>query len=60
MACFLACDIKKLTKFAYDDVCDVFGGSFNFNRVLKKICLYLLMFIFKKVHGTGGVVTNFE
>jgi len=25
LACFLACDIKKLTKFQYDDACDVFG-----------------------------------
>jgi Amt family ammonium transporter len=30
VACLYACDINKLTKFKYDDTCDVFGGTLVF------------------------------
>ena len=25
MVCYFACELKKFTKFKYDDACDVFG-----------------------------------
>lgn len=53
VTCLYACDITKLTKFRYDDTCDVFGGKSNVVTYFQvnKIKFILL------VHGVGGFVS---